>query len=104
VVRRTPSYSAARTVDLRFEATLLQDVGPGTRVELRLYTPRGHLYQLLRMAAPVSGGSSAPWTAVLPVAGTAIVNSTLYGEWRVEPHLDASPQPCGRALRLRITR
>jgi hypothetical protein len=103
VLRRVPSFSAARTLDLRFKAVLARAVGPEARVELRLYTPRGYLYQSLRAPAPGDGGSPAPWTATLPVAGTSIVNSSLYGEWRIEPHLDGSPRPCGPALRFRIT-
>jgi hypothetical protein len=33
--------------------------------------------------------------ARLPVAGTAIVTSSLYGGWTVVPHLDGQLDPCG---------
>jgi hypothetical protein len=97
-VRVGPSFSAARTVDLPLAAVVRRNT-PAERLELRLYTPKGHLYQMLRATPPpdTEAGSQtrAPWTAVLPVAGTAIVNHSLYGRWRVEPHLDGNPRPCG---------
>jgi len=39
-------------------------------------------------------------TAAVPVAGTAIVNHSLYGPWTVEPRLDG--QPCGPPVRFWI--
>jgi len=112
---RGPLYSAARTLDLELGVLLRRDVPPDARVELRVYTPKGHLYQTLRAlppaptppgasSRPAAGASRAPsaWTGTLPVAGTAIVNHSLYGEWRVEPHLDGSPRPCGEAWAFRI--
>ena len=41
-------------------------------------------------------------TATLPVAGTSITMSSLYGRWSVEPHLDGQPGPCGPAARFTI--
>lgn len=97
-VRGGPSFSAARTIDLPLGAVVRRNA-PAERLELHLYTPRGHLYQVLRATPPpdtdVGSGARARWTAVVPVAGTAIVNHSLYGRWRVEPHLDGSPLPCG---------
>jgi hypothetical protein len=50
-----------------------------------------------RVAAAAGGGSGVlevPFT--LPVAGTTIVSSSLYGEWRVTPMLDG--KSCGPSL------
>jgi hypothetical protein len=41
--------------------------------------------------------------ARLPVAGTSITLSALYGRWRVEPYLDGQPGPCGPATDFTIT-
>ena len=108
-------FSAARTLDLQFGVRVRRRVGTDARLELRLYTPRGHLYQTLRVETPAAPEGRPPWgsytrlrrllqprTATLPVAGTAIMNHALYGRWTVEPHLDGSPTPCSRAQRFWI--
>ena len=101
-----PRFSVARTLDLRLAALPRGGARPDAVLELRLYTPGGYLYQALRAQPPAAGdraaGKPGTWTAVLPLAGTAIVNSSLYGQWRVEPHLDGSPRPCGPAQRFWI--
>jgi hypothetical protein len=55
---------------------------------------------------PVAGDQTARTQyqviATLPVAGTSITMSSLYGRWRVEPHLDGQPGPCGPAARFTI--
>jgi len=40
--------------------------------------------------------------ARLPVAGTSITMSSLYGRWSVQPYLDDQPGPCGPATRFTI--
>ena len=40
--------------------------------------------------------------ARLPVAGTSITLSSLYGTWSVEPYLDGEPEPCGPATKFTI--
>lgn len=97
-----PSFSAARTIDLLLAFALRRHPQPDPHLELRLYTPKGYLYQTLRAAPPSTTNAPSPtrnpqdpWTAALPVAGTAIVNHSLYGQWKVTPHLDGNPQPCG---------
>jgi hypothetical protein len=40
--------------------------------------------------------------ARLPVAGTSITLSSLYGRWTVQPYLDGRPDPCGPATRFTI--
>ena len=112
---RRRHFSAVRTLDLQFRVRVRRRVAPDARLELRLYTPKGHLYQTLKAAPPATDDGSSPRdvyarlrrilrprTATLPVAGTAIVNHSLYGRWTVEPHLDGNATPCGRARAFRI--
>jgi hypothetical protein len=40
--------------------------------------------------------------ARLPVAGTSITLSSLYGTWSVQPYLDGGTEPCGPATRFTI--
>jgi hypothetical protein len=40
--------------------------------------------------------------AALPVAGTSITLSSLYGPWTVQAYLDGQPEPCGPATRFTI--
>jgi hypothetical protein len=56
------------------------------------------------MAEARPPGPPAPQaTATLLVAGTAIVNHSLYGQWLVEPHIEGDPRPCAPASRFWIT-
>jgi hypothetical protein len=114
-------FSAASTLDLQFRATLRRDVAPGSRLEFHVVTPQGHLYQRLPAVAtlPTPPAKPEPWapmaearppgppapqaTATLLVAGTAIVNHSLYGQWLVEPHIEGDPRPCAPASRFWIT-
>lgn len=101
---RYATFSASRVYDLHFRAILGRTPEGPHQLELRLYTPSGHLYQAL--SVPFQGRQGAPrkpsLSATLPVAGTAIMTSSLYGRWKVEPHLDGSPAPCGRSSRFVI--
>ncbi len=110
------SYSAVQIQDVLFTAMLSPTLQGEHRLNLRLYTPHGHLYQTLKVPViapppPPPHGRRKPAprqpivvSARLPVAGTSIVASSLYGRWRVVPHLDDAEEPCGRALRFEITR
>jgi hypothetical protein len=40
--------------------------------------------------------------AALPVAGTSITLSSLYGRWTVQAYVDGQPEPCGPATRFTI--
>jgi hypothetical protein len=110
--RKKPAFSASQILDLELQVTLAR-MKEGGNVELKIYTPKGHLYQTI--SVPVSFGDPkeaakngrraskrASATATLPVAGTTIVTSSLYGKWRVEAHLEGNASPCGRAQEFTI--
>lgn len=115
-------FSARAILDLNFRIVL---PGEGTpeAVTLKIYTPRGHLYQeLLVPVAPegsaererVVAGYPSPLAVArvrrlrtsdgrpargvdappFPVAGTHVVSSSLYGEWRVEAWPQGSSEAC----------
>jgi hypothetical protein len=92
-------------VDLELRAALRSAKG-SPRVELRVQSPGGHLYETLTASrATVAAGSGpdsgvriapgASFTARLPVAGTHITQRGLYGQWSVVPYLDGALEPCG---------
>jgi hypothetical protein len=121
------SFSATQILDIRF-GTLLRRELPGPHVlALKVFTPRGHLYQTLTVPFKAAGQSQGERmvdgyprpmreqetravseqgfvgfeiSATLPVGGTAIMSNSLYGEWRVEPHLDGAS--CGNEARFEI--
>jgi hypothetical protein len=52
---------------------------------------------------PAGGGRGEyELRARLPVAGTSITLSSLYGTWSVQPYLDGAAEPCGPATRFTI--
>jgi hypothetical protein len=55
---------------------------------------------------PVRGDATSPVqyevVSRLPVAGTSITTSSLFGRWSVEPYLDGETAPCGPAVRFTI--
>jgi len=87
-------FSATRILELRFGTRLAGQPRRDHTLRLRLYAPSGFLYQVL--AVPVAAGRGhRRIEARLPVAGTSIMASGLYGRWRVVPQLDDSSEPCG---------
>jgi hypothetical protein len=87
-------FSATRILELRFGTRLSGSPKREHTLRLRLYSPSGFLYQVLTV--PVSAGHGHRRVeARLPVAGTSIMASGLYGTWRVVPQLDDSSAPCG---------
>jgi hypothetical protein len=95
--------SAAAVKDLRIEILLTEDAA--TRpVQVKLYNPRGRLYQILDAVADPgvtkSNGRSKRgerlFVALLPVAGTQITLNALYGTWRAEVYLDGASTACAR--------
>jgi hypothetical protein len=127
-------FSATEILDLEFHVLLPRRLPGEHSVELRVHTPRGHLYQSLTVpfsaTRPPSTGTPSPRgrsreartrivpnypfpveeqdllpvryqgrrfarvTARLPVGGTSITTSSLYGLWSVEAYLDGSNVPC----------
>lgn len=109
---RGARYSATRVDDLEFTATISPQVRGAHRLSLKVFTPRGHLYQTLSASfsvSPVAPRKRPPLVAKkvsarLPVSGTLIATNSLYGRWKVVPFLDDAPNPCGRELRFEITK
>jgi hypothetical protein len=93
--RRRHSFRATRILDLEFETLLSGGMGPERSLQLRLYTPQGFLYQVLETTLDSRRGGKRRGEARLPVAGTSIMASGLYGHWKVVPHLDGRREPCG---------
>jgi hypothetical protein len=93
-------FSATRIVELHFETRLFGRPKRAQTLRLRLYTPGGFLYQVLAVPLDAKGRRSVD--ARLPVAGTSIMASGLYGRWRIVPHLDDSPDACGPGRRFAI--
>ena len=95
--KKLVTFSASSILDLKLELPLSPALQGAHRIEFHFYTPNGHLYQAL--PADVTLPASTPdrrsrqvkkptATAILPVAGTTIVSSSLYGQWKVEAFLD----------------
>ncbi len=95
--RARERFSATKTLDLQFEMRLRDreddDEGPHV-VTFRVLTPKGHLYQQIATEQRQVNRRVSRVSASLPVAGTFITTSSLYGRWRVVPHLDDDPEPC----------
>lgn len=107
--KRLPTFSASSILDLKLEAALSPAVKGQHQLEFKVYTPKGHLYQSLPATVAAAAAPSSDRrqrespkrtaTAMLPVAGTTIVTSSLYGEWRIEAYLDGERETaCGRPL------
>jgi hypothetical protein len=98
-------FSATRIIDLEFDAAPLAKFARTEPLTLKVFTPNGHLYATLALSLASAQGSRRPepWrpsrmTARLPVAGTPIVTSSLYGRWTVVPYRDGESDACGRRL------
>jgi hypothetical protein len=102
---RRPVFSARQVGDLEFVLDYDHRLA-GRRVELRLMTPSGHLYQTLAdtFAPPRHHHPSGDLLLRLPVSGTLIERSSLFGEWRVDTFLDGNPTACHHPLRFTLTR
>ena len=100
---RAKPFSSSAILDLQFQV-LVPRTSTG-RYQIHLYTPNGHLYQKLTTAKTgkqTRRRRNFEWAAAtLPVAGTTIVWSSLYGTWRAEVFAEGSEQSC-RARRFRI--
>ena len=105
--RKPLNFSAAEVLDLEFQVVLPADTSfAGRRLELKLFTPKGHLYQTLAVPAATAASKASTKkrraryqtvTARLPVAGTTIVNNSLYGTWKAEAYFEGEPTACAKA-------
>ncbi len=123
LVASSPRFSVTKILDLTFTVLFPPSIEGDHVVELRVFTPDAQLYRSVAM--PVSRGPASPARAVegyarpvpqkaltqvsrgrsrfaaasttLPVGGTDIVSSGLYGRWRVEAYLDGAEQRCAPA-------
>jgi len=107
-------FSAHKHYDLDFAVKLVPRAAtPGRVVLLKLYTPRGFLYQVLETSVPQPsprrrGRAPVPKkdkTASVrrPVAGAWITQNTLYGRWKVVPCLAGQTAAWGHARAVEIT-
>ena len=106
---RTTVISATESRDLRLEVSLPEKLS-SLPVHVKLFTPRGRLYQVLQATAGAESTSRAAKSrrrsardartlaALFPVAGTQITTFALFGEWRAEVYLDDDAAPCTRPL------
>lgn len=98
-------FSATKTLDLEFSMRLRAPDQDAHMVTLRVLTPQGHLYQeILLSHRPAPGKRGTKLTSRMPLAGTAIATSSLYGRWRVVPYFDDSPRPCSGGSAFTITK
>ena len=102
------TFHATAVLDLEFQVRVRRARSGEHRLALKVYTPNGHLYQTLSVPLAATESTddetrprrrrrrtrSRTVSATLPVAGTTIVRSSLYGTWRVEAYLDGSTQTC----------
>ena len=121
-------FSATEVLDLDLSVKIRTEGEHVLRLELQ--TPSGHHYQTLTLpfstdiarsgakraivdfprpleiqSAEVSTSEGVAWSSVvarLPVAGTPIVHSSLYGRWTVRAYLDDNLESCGRTRRFVI--
>ncbi|MGH9388617.1 MAG: hypothetical protein ACRD1Z_03310 [Vicinamibacteria bacterium] len=105
--RKPLNFSAAEVLDIEFQIGVRAGTSLAARpLELKLFTPKGHLYQTLAVPpASKASGAGTPkrkpryqtLTARLPVAGTTIVNNSLYGTWKAEAYLEGERTACAKA-------
>ena len=128
------TFSSRETLDLVLRPRMRQDMRGDHLMELKIFTPRGFLYQVIALpfvgaAAPGQQAAAPPSRVVpgyprplevqrlvqssgtrgefelrarLPVAGTSITLSSIYGAWSVQTYLDGQAEPCGPVTRFAI--
>ncbi len=104
--RRKPRFSAAEIMDIQLKTLVSRKLTGQHSLEFKIYTPKGNLYQSMTLQfdadAPIPEGARRrarrfqEVSAVLPVAGTSIVTSSMYGTWKVEAFLDGANRSCSR--------
>jgi len=107
--RSRSKFSAAEIMDIQLRTRVSSKLEGRHSLEFRIYTPNGNLYQSMKLqfdaaaveTPPANGRSRGnrryhEVSTLLPVAGTSIVSSSMYGTWRVEAFLDGAEQGCSR--------
>jgi len=80
-----------------------QGVGPSTRAlagypfPVAVQQPAPEVTRTATGMLP-TGPALVNVTARMPVAGTPIINSSLYGDWRVEAYLDGATRACATTV------
>ncbi len=110
--RKKPKFSAAEIMDIQLQALVSRKLTGHHSLEFKIYTPKGNLYQSMTLQfdadAPIPEGARRrsrrfqEVNAVLPVAGTSIVTSSMYGTWKVEAFLDGDERRCSRPRKFTI--
>ena len=94
-------------MDIQLQALVSRKLTGHHSLEFKIYTPKGNLYQSMTRPfdadAPIPEGARRrrsrrfqEVSTVLPVAGTSIVTSSMYGTWKVEAFLDGNDRRCSR--------
>lgn len=90
-------FSARMTLDLMFRMAFSSRDEDAHLVTFRIFTPNGHLYQEVQVVPRKGSARASSISTRLPVAGTVIATSSLFGRWRVVPYFDVNPRPCASA-------
>jgi hypothetical protein len=100
----TPQGHLYQQIDVPFRGGTVSPTGGATATTASETAPRmrkveGYPQPLpeqeLAAARTPSGQRGYRVSARLPVAGTSIMTSSLYGKWKVIPHIDGSLRACG---------
>ncbi len=123
------TFSATQIIDVdlsvMFPPGIAAKFAGDHKVEVRIYTPRGHLYQ--SMTIPFTSDESRKGRHVtiegypqpletqlldekqlrvfvrLPVAGTPIISNSIYGKWSAQAYVDDDPVACSKPSTFQIT-
>jgi len=116
--RARDPFSVRKTLDLQFSMRVRTRDDDVHVVRFQVFTPEGHLYQQVEAPPEVKKDNNkrkdneddsdervshlSRVSARLPVAGTFISTSSLFGKWRVVPYIDDDPEPCAAPSVFRI--
>ena len=103
--RAQEPFSVRKTLDLQFRMRLRIRDENAHALTFHVFTPQGNLYQELQVSEAADDEEDEHVTRVsarLPVAGTFIATSSLFGKWRVAPFLDDDAEPCAAPSVFRI--
>lgn len=129
------SFSATQVIDVDlsvlFHPGIAAKFAGDHKVEVRIYTPRGHLYQSMTIPftsdpsrkgnhvtidgypqqletqlleeVSTSNGKQLRTFVRLPVAGTPILTNSIYGTWSAQAYVDDEPVACSKPAKFQIT-